>query len=338
MVKLKEAMMWDTHRDKSIRCNLCNWRCIIPDGKYGYCGVRKNENGKLYTLTYGKLVSINIDPIEKKPFFHFYPGSKSLSIASIGCNFKCVFCCNYPISQTTKIQGKTYTPEQIVKMANDNQCKTIAYTYTEPTLMFEFAYVTGRLAHRYNIKNVFVTNGYMTVDAVKKIGRFLDAAVVDIKASLDPEFYKKYMSVPKVKPILDCIKQLHKQRIFLEITNLIIPGIGDNEDMNDKLVEWINSELGASIPYHVIAFTPQYRLTNVPPTPVETLEKMVDIARKRGLRYTYVGNVFGHYYENTYCHNCRELLIKRTGFFVEENNLVKNRCPNCGLKVNIVTE
>lgn len=329
-------MLWSPERNKRVRCLLCARRCSIPEGQKGFCNVRINKDGKLYTLTFGKFVTVNVDPIEKKPFFHYYPGSKSLSIASPGCNMRCKFCCNWRISQIDKVKGRSYTPEEIVKLANKNKCKTIAYTYTEPTLMFEFIYRAGKLAHRYNIKNVIVTNGYMSVDAVKKISRVLDAAVVDVKASLDPEFYKNYMEVPRIEPIYDCIKQLHKQRIFLEITNLIVPEIGDSFELNDKLASWI-AEISSEIPYHVLRFMPEYQLKDLPPTPIKTLERMIDDANRRGLRYVYIGNVFGHEAESTYCFNCRQLLVKRTGFYIEQDNLVDERCPYCGFRINIVT-
>ncbi|MCD6403344.1 MAG: AmmeMemoRadiSam system radical SAM enzyme [Candidatus Aenigmarchaeota archaeon] len=335
---LHEAMLWEPQKDKRVLCLLCARRCSIPEGQEGLCRVRVNIGGKLYTKTFGKLTAINIDPIEKKPFYHFYPGAKTLSIATFGCNFKCNFCINWKLSQEWIEETEYYSPEEIVKMANEEGCKVIAYTYNEPTMLFEFAYKTGKLAHRYNIKNVFVTNGYMSLEAVKKISRVLDAAVVDVKASLDPEFYRKYMSVPDVQPIYECIKTFQRQRVFLEITNLIIPQIGDKREFNERLAEWIMNELGSDIPYHLLRFTPDYQLLNLPPTPIETLEEMIDDAKRQGLRYVYIGNVPGHEAENTYCFNCGELLIKRHGFNVLENKLVKGRCPSCGFKINVVTD
>jgi len=315
----------------------------VAKGKRGFCRVRVNKDNILYTLNYGKLIAVNVDPIEKKPFFHFYPGSKSLSIATVGCNFRCQFCDNWEISQSVdeqaeSVKGKKYTPEEIVKLAEKNNCKSIAYTYTEPTIFFEFAYRTAKLAKRSNIMNVFVTNGYITDEAIKKISKFLDAAVVDIKASLDPEFYKKFMSVPDVQPIYDALKQIKKQRIFLEITNLIIPQIGDNIELCRKFAEHINTNLNPSIPFHVIQFHPSYKLMELPSTPTSTLEKCVAEARKMGLRYVYMGNVPGHEDENTYCYNCRELLVKRFGMNIEKINLVKERCPNCGANIDILVE
>ncbi len=302
--------------------------------------MRLNKDNTLYALNYGKLVAVNVDPIDKKPFFHFYPGSKALSIAAVGCNFRCQFCDNAEISQkvdeqSDEVEGKDYTPEEIVKLAEENNCKSIAYTYTEPTMFFEFAYDTAKIAKRNNILNVFVTNGYMSEDAIKKISKYLDAVVVDVKASLDPEFYKKFMSVPNVKPIYDTLKQIKKQRIFLEITNLIIPQIGDNVELCTKFAEYINAKLGSNVPYHLLRFHPSHQLMELPQTPVETLDRCVREARTSGLRYVYIGNVPGHEDENTYCYNCRELLIKRSGVQVEKIYLVKDRCPNCGFKIDI---
>jgi len=304
--------------------------------------VRLNKDNKLYSLNYGKLCSVNVDPIEKKPLFHFYPGSKSLSISSPGCNFRCAFCCNWELSQGVsdtklEIKGDNYTPEQIVQMAEDNNCRSISYTYTEPTVFFEFAYKTAKLAHRSNILNTFVTNGYISVEALKKIAKYLDAVTVDIKASGDKEFYKKFMSVPDVSPIYAALKQMKKQRVFIEVTNLIVPQFGDSVELCGKLAQWISSEINSDVPFHVLQFFPSNKLLELPPTPVATLERCIEEAKKTGLRYVYIGNVPGHTDENTYCYNCRELLIKRSAFTLEKSNLVNGRCPNCGLSINIVS-
>jgi pyruvate formate lyase activating enzyme len=335
-------MLWEKERN-GVRCGLCARNCFIAKGKRGFCQVRVNKDNRLYTLNYGKLVAVNIDPIEKKPFYHFQPGSKTLSIAAEGCNFRCQFCCNADLSQGVdetkdEVRGKAYSPEDIVRLAEENDCKSIAYTYTEPTVFFEFAFDTAKLAKRSNISNVFVTNGYMTEDAIKKISKYLDGVVVDIKASLDPEFYKKFMSVSNVKPIYNTMKQLKKQRIFFEVTDLIVPQIGDSVERCRKLAEHINSKLGSGVPFHLLQFSPNHELMELPPTPVSTLERCAVEARKMGLRYVYIGNVPGHDDESTYCHNCRELLIKRHGPTVEKINIIQNRCPNCGFSINMVVE
>jgi len=331
---MREAMLWNKE-GKNIRCFLCARRCLIPEGSTGFCRVRVNKNGTLYTKNYGKIVSMDVDPIEKKPLYHFYPGSPTLSLASVGCNFKCLFCLNWRISQSATIKGKTYKPDDIIKIANQKNIKIIAYTYTEPTIFFEFAYRVARLAKRYNIKNVFVTNGYLTSDAIKKIGKYLDAVTVDLKASGNPEFYKKYMGVPQVEPIFEALKNFQKHRVFIEISNLIIPGIGDKPEDNHKLVEWIIDNLDASVPYHLLAFTPCYKMTDLPPTPVETLERFAEDALDVGLRYPYIGNIWGSKFENTNCYNCGQPVIERTGIFVNTINLDGDRCPNCGFKINL---
>lgn len=339
---LHDAMLWEKERN-GIRCFLCARRCFIAKDKRGFCQVRMNVDNKLYTLNYGRLIAVNVDPIEKKPLFHFYPGSTSLSIAAQGCNFRCQFCDNWQISQTVngeaeKTEGEEYTPEEIVRLAEKNKCKSISYTYTEPTIFFEFAFKIAKLAHRSNILNTFVTNGYMSDEAIKKISKYLDAATVDFKASADPEFYENFMSVPDVEPIFASLKRMKKQRIFIEITNLIVPQIGDDVDKCRKLAERITTELGSDIPFHILQFHPSYKLLELPSTSVVTLERCVQEAKRAGLKYVYLGNVPGHVDENTYCYNCGEPLIKRTGFMIENLNLVGDRCPNCGFKINVLID
>jgi pyruvate formate lyase activating enzyme len=334
---MQEAMLW-TKEGKKIRCFLCARRCSIPEGKTGFCRVRVNKNGTLYTRNYGKIVSMDIDPIEKKPLYHFYPGSPTLSLASVGCNFKCLFCLNWELSQSKTIKGKTYSPDDIIKIANQRNIKIIAYTYTEPTIFFEFAYRVARLAKRYNIKNVFVTNGYLTSDAIKKIGKYLDAVTVDFKASGNPEFYKKYMSVPSVEPIFEALENFRKHRVFIEISNLIIPEIGDNPEDNHKLVEWIIDNLDSSVPYHLLGFTPCYKMTDIPPTSLEILEEFAEDALNVGLRYPYIGNIWGSRFENTYCYNCGQPVIERTGIFVNAINMDRDRCPNCSFRINVIRD
>lgn len=330
-------MLWNKE-GKNIRCFLCARRCLIPEGNAGFCRVRVNKKGTLYARNYGKIVSMDVDPVEKKPLYHFHPGSSTLSLASVGCNFKCLFCLNWKISQSKPIKGKTYKPEEIIKIANKKNIKIIAYTYTEPTMFFEFAYKVARLAKRYNIKNVFVTNGYLTSDAIKKIGKYLDAVVVDLKASGNPEFYKKYMGVPNVEPIYEALKNFKKHRVFIEISNLIIPGSGDKPEDNHRLAEWIIDNLNSSVPYHLLGFTPCYKMSDVPPTPLETLENFADDALEVGLRYPYIGNIWGSKFENTFCYNCRQPVIERTGVFVNEINMDGDRCPNCGFKINVIRD
>ncbi len=338
--KLHLAKFWDKEKLKNIegiRCSLCARRCFIPEGKRGFCMVRENVKGKLFTLNYGRIVGLNVDPIEKKPLFHFFPGSSAMSYACFGCNWRCAYCCNWMIShdQLPNTQGEYHDPDYIVELAVENNCKTVSHTYTEPTIFYEFAYDVAKLAHKEDIKNTFVTNGYMTPEALDDF-KYLDAATVDFKASADPEFLKKYSQVMLAEPIFEFLKELKKHKIHTEVTNLIIPKVGDDLEKFRKLVKWIVNELGTDIPFHIIRFFPNYKMLNMPSTPVATLEKFAEEARKLGLTYVYVGNVPGHKGENSYCPNCKELLIERIGFESRVVNLKKDRCGKCGEKINIV--
>ncbi len=336
---MKKAMLWHSEKEK-VRCELCARRCLIAEGSTGVCMVRKNIKNKLYSLNYGKIISMNVDPIEKKPLFHFFPGTKAFSIASAGCNFACAFCCNWEISQICRdskiarenIAGEHYSPGQIAKLALENGCKSVSYTYTEPAIFFEFAYDVARVARAAGLKNTFVTNGYMTPEAVRKT-RCLDAAVVNFKASGEKEFYRKYMLVPETEPIFECLKEMKKRGVFLEITNLIVPKYGEDVNSFRKLVKRIADEIGTETPFHILRFFPSYRV-DWQETPLPLLEKFYGIAKTAGLNYVYLGNVPGER-ENTFCPDCKKLLIERVGFSVV-NNLKDNRCPDCGRKINVV--
>jgi len=333
---MEEALLWSRESGK-IRCDLCAWRCLIPEGKPGLCGVRVNKKGTLYSKNYGKILFMDEQPIEKLPMFHFYPGAQTLSLASFGCNMRCKFCINADISQKTGGVGEKYTPEGIIKLANKKGIRIISFTYTEPTVNFEFAFKVARLAKRYNIKTTFVTNGYMTSDAIKKIGKYLDAVTVDIKASADPEFYKKYMGVEHVKPIFDALKSFKKHRVFIEISNLIVPGIGDNQELNQEFLDWVINNLSSSIPYHLLTFTPAHKMQDIPQTELETLEKFAMDSKKIGMRYIYInGHWGGTDSENTYCYNCGTKVIGRTGSSLSNINLIGDRCPECGFKIDVI--
>ncbi|RLG54961.1 MAG: AmmeMemoRadiSam system radical SAM enzyme, partial [Candidatus Hydrothermarchaeota archaeon] len=268
---MKEAMFYDKINGK-VKCKLCRHSCVIPEGKRGICGVRQNRNGKLYSLVYGKLVAKNVDPIEKKPLYHFYPGSKAYSIATVGCNFSCKHCQNYEISQpareTGEIFGRDFSPEEIVAEAKRYNCEVIAYTYTEPTVFYEYAYETAKLASKEGIKNIFVTNGYTSEEALKEISPYLDGANIDLKAFTD-KFYREICGA-RLEPVLETIKLYKELGIWIEITTLVIPTLNDNEEELRKIAEFIKS-LGDEIPWHVSAFHPDYKLMNLPRTPLETL-------------------------------------------------------------------
>jgi len=322
--------------ENRVRCNLCARLCTIPDGKAGFCLVRKNEGGKLYSLAYGKACSVAVDPITKKPLAHFFPGALVLSIATGGCNFRCEFCDNWMISQEKGAAGQEFPPEEVVRATRDNGCHGISYTYTEPTIFFEYAYDTATLAKKVGFFNTFVTNGYMTTEAVKTIAPVLDAATVDFKGGADPEFYKKFSAVPSVEPIFESLKEMRRNDIHVEITNLVVPKMGDSLERIRELAVWIRDKMSKDTPFHLLRFHPDYKLTEIPSTPIATLEKACDIAREVGLNYVYIGNAPGHRYENTYCPNCYELVVKRFSFEIVRWNLTKDmRCPKCGNTIAI---
>jgi len=330
---MNEALFYKKLSDKKVQCKLCPRNCTISEGKVGFCGVRKNIDGKLYSLVYNNLHSVGIDPIEKKPFYHFYPGSKALSICTVGCNFRCKFCCNFHISQKSEIEGEEVNPKEIVELALKNNCKGISYTYTEYTVYFEYALEIAKMARKKGLFNCVVTNGYTSLEAVDKMSKYLDAAVIDIKGSLDKEFLKKYCSVPDPKPIYDSMKRYVKNNVHVEITNLIIPGIGDSLKKAEKLIKWVKNNLGQEIPLHFISFFPTYKLLNIQSTPVRTLEKVVKIAEDLGMKYCYIGNVHDHPKNNTYCPKCSNLLIKRLGCSLVKNNIRDGKCMKCGYKI-----
>jgi len=333
---MKEATLYEQLPENKAKCNLCGRRCTIPEGSVGFCLVRKNEKGKLYSLVYGKACSACVDPITKKPLSHFHPGSLVMSIATVGCNFRCRFCDNWTISQEKKITGYDFPPEKVVEATKENDCQGISYTYTEPTIFFEYAYDTAALAHKQGFFNTFVTNGYMTPEAVQTIAPVLDAATVDFKGGGDPEFYKKFSAVPSVDPIYESLREMKKHRIHVEVTNLVIPKIGDSIESIRELATWIKDNLGKDTPFHLLRFHPNYQVTDTPSTSLRTLEQACEASSEVELNYVYMGNVPGHRYENTYCPNCRELLIERFGFEIESWRLTKDvRCPACGQAIAI---
>ncbi len=335
-----KAKFWKKREDNRILCYLCHRYCIIEKDRYGACGVRKNINGELYTLVYGLLSAVNIDPIEKKPLMHYKPGSSVLSISTVGCNFFCQFCQNYEISQSRLekgLYGRFYTPDDIVELALHYKANGITYTYNEPTIFYEFMIDVARETKKHNLFNTIVTNGYMSIEAAEEFSKYLDAATIDFKGGGSKEFYKKYMFIKDPEPIFETIKTYHEKGVFIEITNLVVPRIGDDPNQLKKLARWVVDNIGPETPFHLLRFHPDYKLMNIPPTPVELLERLASIARDEGLEYVYIGNVWGHPLENTYCPRCGELIIKRYGFYIEKINLDRNeKCPKCGYKLNIV--
>jgi len=325
----KEAFFYKRLAEDKIECGLCPHRCKIPPSKFGICGVRKNIDGILYTLFYGAAAAVNIDPIEKKPLYHFLPGSSSYSISAPGCNFRCGFCQNWEISQASNnsgiISGNQLMPEDIVRQAENKGCESIAYTYTEPTVFFEYAYDTAKLAKQRGLKNVFVTNGYIEKEPLEKISPFLDAANIDLK-SFNDDFYMKVCG-GRLTPVLNTIMRMKKLGIWIEVTTLIIPGENDSEEELSEIAGFISS-LGKEIPWHISRFYPQYKFSRKEATPLETLKSAEMIGRKAGLKYVYLGNVAEG--NNTYCGKCGKVILRRKYFDVIENNLVKNKCSFCG--------
>lgn len=331
---MKEAMFYDKLENQKVKCFLCAHNCIISDGRRGICAVRENRKGTLYSLVYGRVISMNIDPIEKKPLFHFYPASTSFSIATVGCNFKCMHCQNYDISQYPKkhndIPGEDVTPEEIVNAAEKAGCKSISYTYTEPTIFFEFAYDCARLAHAKGIKNIFVSNGYTGPEPTKTIAPYLDGNNIDLKGS--EEFYKKICGA-RLQPVLDTIRLMKSLGVWVEITTLVIPAHNDSEENLKWIAEFIKS-IDPAIPWHVTQFYPTYQLLDLPRTPVKILRRAREIGLEVGLKYVYEGNVPGEGGENTYCPNCGELLIERYGFYIKKNKMADSQCFKCKTKID----
>lgn len=326
----KEAMLYESLEGQAVQCRLCGHECRIQPGKRGICHVRQNVGGKLVTGSYDALVAMHIDPIEKKPLFHVLPGSLSLSIAAAGCNFQCAFCQNWQISQPRAdglARGQPVPPEDIVASAVRNKCHSISYTYTEPTIFFELAYETSRLAHRHGVKNAFVSNGYMTPAAVELIAPYLDAINVDLKAFRD-ETYRRVMHA-RLEPVLTCLRALVKNKIWVEVTTLVVPGMNDSDAELSDIARFIANDLGPDVPWHVSRFHPDYRFTQAAATPIDTLRRAVQLGVRAGLRYVYAGNVPGEESENTFCPSCRARLIRRVGFSVAENRLAAGQCPDC---------
>ena len=332
-----EAYLWEPLEDQTVKCNLCNHRCVIKPGKRGICSVRENQSGTLHSLVYGKVVARNIDPIEKKPLFHFLPGSLSYSIATVGCNFKCRFCQNADIAQMPNdrsglIMGDETSPEAIVDSALKANCKSISYTYTEPTIFFEFAYDTAKLAHEAGLSNVFVTNGYMTAEALEMIHPYLHAANVDLKAFND-DYYKNLCSA-KLEPVKKSLIKMKALGIFVEVTTLMVPGLNDDPKELEALAGFLAEALGPETPWHVSRFHPTYRLKDRSPTPVGTLITAREIGLSAGLRYVYTGNVSGEEAENTFCYQCGKVVIQRWGFQIRKYDIDAGRCKSCGAEID----
>ncbi len=329
------AQLWQKKADKKLQCNLCHHRCVIAEGQKGLCGVRQNQQGSLYSLNYAKTIARHIDPIEKKPLYHFLPGTDIFSIATAGCNFRCSFCQNWQISQITKgktgqVIGEEFLPQEVVKHALDYNCQAVAYTYTEPTIFFEYAYDTAILAKKAGLKNVFVTNGYQTPETIELMTGLIDAANLDLK-SFNKDFYKKICGA-ELSKVLDTIKLMHKKGIWIELTTLIVPGQNDSNQELKQIAEFI-ANLSKDIPWHISRFFPTYKMSETQATPVSTIKRAFKIGKESGLNFIYAGNINNSKLSSTNCSSCLKTLIKRDGYLIELNLKDNDRCPDCGTRL-----
>ncbi len=332
---MKEAMFWAPGTEGTVQCSLCRFFCRIKTGNRGLCGVRENRDGTLFTLVYGQVIAEHVDPIEKKPLFHFYPGSKSFSVATPGCNFRCLHCQNYQISQLPHSRpipaGRELSPAEIVQRAQNAGCRSISFTYTEPTIFYEYAYDTAVLAHRHGLGNVFVTNGYITEEALTRIAPYLDAANVDLKG-FSEKFYREVTGA-SLKGVLESLRIYRRLGIWLEITTLVIPGHNDSDTDLCGIARFIAEELGPDTPWHVSAFHPTYRMLDCSATPPETLHRAMRIGQTAGLRYVYQGNLPGAGGENTFCPGCGRPVIERTSYHIRAISLKEGHCVSCSTVV-----
>ena len=328
---MHEAMFWEKAADRKVKCSLCRFHCLIAEGQRGICGVRENREGVLFSLVYGRSIAEHVDPIEKKPLFHYLPGSSTFSVATVGCNFRCLHCQNYQIAHaplsSRPIAGENLPPAEIVRRAKAAGCRSISYTYTEPTIFFEYAYDTAVPAHEEGLGNIFVTNGYISEEALSKIAPVLDAANVDLKG-FSEKFYREVAGAT-LKGVLDSLKVFLRLGIWTEVTTLIIPGHNDSDADLKGVADFIAKEMGPHVPWHVSAFYPTYKMVDRPPTPVETLKRAVQIGLESGLHHVYQGNVPGSGGENTHCPGCRKTVIERTGYHLGKVHLRDGKCAFC---------
>lgn len=336
--------MYDPAKNGRVVCNLCRHYCTILPGRWGICGVRKNIDGKLFTFVYEKAIAVHVDPIEKKPLFHVYPGSSSFSLATVGCNFHCDFCQNSDIAQIHRecsreqeweeihVPGEYLPVERAVEAARTHHCRTIAYTYTEPTIFFEYAYEMCKRAVQYDILNVFVTNGYMSSEALEQIRPYLHAANVDLKG-FHADFYKKKIGA-RLENVLESLKLMKQKGIWLEVTTLVVPGYDDDEANLREIATFIHRELGPETPWHISRFFPHHRMRDIPPTSPAVLKRAREIGLETGLRYVYTSNLPGDEGEHTFCYRCGQILIRRWGFQILQNAIKDGNCSYCGAPID----
>ncbi|MGE5206828.1 MAG: AmmeMemoRadiSam system radical SAM enzyme [Chlamydiota bacterium] len=326
---IAEARYYSKLPNKTVQCQLCPRQCVVSEGKRGHCRVRENRGGKYYTLVHSRVCTAHIDPIEKKPFFHVYPGERALSIATGGCNVNCKFCQNWEISQAKPedLRAQYFSPQQLAKIAKQNDCVTLAYTYSEPIVFYEYMSDAADGAHTQGIKSVVVSNGFIRQEPLRALCGRVDAIKVDLKA-FSEKYYREVVN-GELKPVLETLVTVRKQGRWLEIVYLVVPTLNDRDEEFRDMSRWIKAELGPDVPIHFTRFQPLYLLRNLPPTPVPTLERAKAIADAEGLHYVYLGNVPGHPAENTYCPKCRHLVIERAGFTIAKMQLKNGSCPGC---------
>jgi pyruvate formate lyase activating enzyme len=333
---MKEALLGRQIGGGKVECYACSRRCRIPEGSHGFCYVRQNVGGKLHLVNYGVMSAMQIDPIEKKPFNHFMPGTYVFGVGSSSCNWGCLFCQNHNISKDREIEGEYISPREMVQKAVDNYTSGIVFTYNEPTIFIEYALDVAKEAHRKGLFTMFVTNGYMTQEAVKEMKGRIDAAVVNFKGNGEQKFTNKFEAVQSNEPIKESMLAMKDAGIHLEITDLVIPMVGDSIDACDSLTRWVSDSLGTDTPIHFTRFHPDYKMLDYPNTDYATLKRHYDVARKNGLEYAYIGNVSGNPYANTYCPECAEPAIERSDLYLSAWNLDdKNRCMRCGHTIPI---
>jgi pyruvate formate lyase activating enzyme len=329
----KEALYYQRIDPQTVQCVLCPHQCILKDGQRSLCRVREPDNGKLYTLVYELPCSANVDPIEKKPIYHMLPGTKAFSIATAGCNLRCKFCQNWQLSQEypENLRATYMSCESVVKLAQRHRCASVAYTYSEPTVFYEYMHDTAVIAKEHGIRNVWVTAGYINRAPLQDLCRIIDAANIDLKAFSDT--YLQEVCNERLEPLLETIAATRKSGVWVELTNLVVPTLNDDMDMIERMCVWIVKNVGNDTPLHFSRFWPMYKLKHLPPTPVSTLKAAREIAQNTGLQYVYIGNVPGDPANNTVCPRCKKVVVRRTGYFVTENNIVDSRCTFCGYTI-----
>jgi pyruvate formate lyase activating enzyme len=324
-----EAKYYEKQPNRKIKCVLCPRECVIDDRERGYCGVRENRGGVYYSLVHSRVCAAHVDPIEKKPFFHFYPGSLAFSIATAGCNVNCKMCQNWEISQVRpeQVQNTYLPPPQVAVLAKQEECRSIAYTYSEPAIFYEYMLDTADAGRKVGVRSAVVSGGFIRQDPLKELCRHVDAIKVDVKA-FSQKFYTEVVN-GELKPVLDALVTMRKLGMWTEIVYLVVPTLNDSDQEFRALAKWIRSELGTDVPLHFSRFLPQYLLKNLPPTPLQTLERAKAASDAEGLHYVYLGNIPRHPAEKTYCPKCRRVVVDREGFLVNGLHLLKGRCQYC---------